>query len=207
MRARSRLLAQGLALAALYALAVALGGALLVAGFQFGVLAGLSIMFYRGLALIAGIFVLLLGGLALALARRPLAGLAPRDAIAAATLSLALNIVFLTVVPVTVDRSISIFMLARMAADPQARVTPQDMAATFVRVYVAEDRQIARRLDEQAISGNVEKIGDAYRITPRGQAVIAAARLVARLFDSRSGLIAPPSSATTRGPPAHSASN
>lgn len=192
MSAIARALRTIFALGALYAVAVVLGLGLLVLAFRLGVLASIDILFYRGLVIIAGVAGLVFVGLALALRRRRPWGLQPRDALAAAVLSLSVNLSFLIVAPVTVDRSISIFVLGQMAADPEATFTPDAMSALFARVYVGDYHQIDRRLHEQAVSGNVEPVGNnAYRITARGRSVIEVSRVIAALFDSHAGLIPP----------------
>ena len=78
-----------------------------------------------------------------------------------------------------------------MAAHPKEAYTADEMSTLFTKVYVGDDRQIARRLREQAVSGTVERNGDGYRISARGRLVIAAARIVAKLFDSHAGILAP----------------
>ena len=178
-------------LAGLYGLACLLGFLLLVLAFKLGLLRGLDILFYRGLILISLVFPVVFGLLALGIGRLAPRDLSLRDAFSASVLSLSLNICFLVVVPVTVDRSISIFVLGRMAANPDAIVTPEAMTAQFTDIYVARYHQIERRLREQAVSGNVERVGDGYRITRAGRGVIAVSKVVAALFDSHVGLVAP----------------
>ena len=179
------------ALGALYAITAFAGLVLLCLAFGAGVLSGIEILFYRGLVLIVFVAVATHASLAAALRRWPTARLGARDAFAAAALSVAFNVTFLVLVPVTVDRSISLFVLARMADRPQASFTADAMSNLFARVYVDERRQIDRRLHEQELSGNVVREGEGYRITPRGAAIIAVARFTARVFDSRAGLVAP----------------
>ena len=178
-----------LALGSLYVIACALGFGLLVFAFKIGVLAQLDILFYRGLVLIALSFLVTFGLLALVLRHLHATQVGARDAFAAAVLSFSLNLGFLIVVPVTVDRSISIFVLGQMAAQPDRSFTPDGMSDLFARVYVGDDRQIARRLREQAVSGTVERDGDGYRISARGRFVIATARVIAQLFDSHAGIL------------------
>jgi hypothetical protein len=175
----------------LYGLACALGFGLLVLCFQVGLLGGIDILFYRGLVLIVLAFLGTFGCLALARNALRRAGLGLRDAFAAAVLSLSLNLSFLIVVPVTVDRSISIFVLGEMAARPDDVFTPDAMSEDFIRVYVGEGRQIERRLREQAVSGNVVRDGAGYRISSRGKAVVATSRIVATLFGSHAGILRP----------------
>ncbi len=179
------------ALALLYGTGLTVGFALLVLLFKAGVLGGVSVLFYRGLVLIALAAVLTLVGLALAIGRAGGRSLRPRDALGAAALSLAFNLCFFVLVPVTVDRSITIFMLGQMSAHAEQDYSARDMSRLFTSVYVGEDRQIERRLSEQTLSGNVEELGGRYRVTARGRTVIGVSRVVAWLFDSDTRFVAP----------------
>ena len=188
-------------LGAFYAAGCALGFALLVAGFRVGLLGGLDILFYKGLALIVLSALATFAILVWATRRRRDPG--PRDAFAATVLSLSLNLSFLVVVPVTVDRSISIFMLGEMAARADEAFTPDAMSGLFVARYVTQGRQIERRLREQTVSGNVAPVDGGYQITRQGLVVVAGARVVAWLFNSHAGILAAPvpaASAHTRRP-------
>ena len=180
------------ALAALYAVAGGMGFLLLVLLFKAGVAGVLGVLFYRGLVLIGVAGLLTLGGLMLAIGRTGGRYLRPRDAFGATAVSLALNLSFLVVAPVTVDRSITIFMLGQMNAHPERAYTPEEMTRLFTSVYVGEDRQIERRLSEQSLSGDVEDLGGRYRISPRGVSLIRVSRAVAWMFDSDTRFVSPP---------------
>lgn len=180
----------------LYTAAPVIGFVLLVALFRAGVLSQVNILFYRGLALIALAFVATFG-LIFALARRgPLAGVGGRDAFSAAVLSLAFNLCFLVIFPVTIDRSISVFVLGEMAAHADRAYSADQMASVFSNVYVGEDRQIDRRLREQLLSGNVERVGDGYRISAHGKAFIQTSKLIAWMFDGDTRFVSPASVTT-----------
>ena len=187
-----------LRLAVLYVSACLLGFGLLVGAFRIGILSELDILFYRGLVLIvvATILTFVLMGVAVRRLKAPDLGL--RDAFAAAVLSLSLNLSFLVVVPVTVDRSISIFLLGAMAARGADPLTPEAASTLFKTVYVDDYRQIERRLHEQTVSGNLVKVGDGYRISRRGLFVVEMARTTAWLFDSHAGLASPPADVARR---------
>jgi hypothetical protein len=179
----------------LYAAAPVIGFALLVALFRAGVLAEVNILFYRGLALIALAFVATFGAVFLAARRGPIAGVRGRDAFSAAVLSLAFNLCFLVIFPVTIDRSISVFVLGEMAAHADRAYSADQMAQVFSNVYVGEDQQIDRRMREQLLSGNVERVGDGYRISAHGKAFIQTSKLIAWMFDGDTRFVSPPSSA------------
>ncbi|MEO6339019.1 MAG: hypothetical protein ABIO39_03175 [Caulobacteraceae bacterium] len=174
-----------------YGLAVVLGAVVLVALFKSGLLAAVSILFYRGLALVAAglvITFIALGVTAAAMRR----GLGPRDAFAASVLSASLNLCFLVVFPVTIDRSQTLFILGEMSTVPEQSVSPREVRDFFVNTYVDDYRQMDRRLEEQTISGNIEKTAQGYRITQQGRAVIGMSRTIAGLFDIDPRFINPP---------------
>jgi hypothetical protein len=177
----------------LYAAAPVIGFVLLVALFRAGVLAQVNILFYRGLALIALAFAATFAIVFFAARRGPIAGVRGRDAFSAAVLSLAFNLCFLVIFPVTIDRSISVFVLGQMAAHSDRAYSADQMAQVFSDVYIGEDQQIDRRMREQLLSGNVERVGDGYRISAHGKAFIQTSKLIAWLFDGDTRFVSPPS--------------
>src|SRR5579859_5355436 len=95
-----------------------------------------DILFYRGLLLCA--------------ARWRWKSMEPAWIVAAVSMSLSFNLMFLIVLPVTIDRSISVFLLAEI--DARQASSPTDAAQleqTFVQHYVHDMRQIDRRVGER----------------------------------------------------------
>ena len=86
-----------------------------------------------------------------------------------------------TLGPVTVDRSISVFMLSRFDRADHA-LSAREVNDDFIHFYGVEWDQIGRRLSEQIASGNLERAPEGYRLTPQGKAFMRTARLMARLF-------------------------
>ncbi len=177
----------------LYAAAPLIGFAILAALFRSGLLAQISILFYRGLALIALAFVATLATVFMLARRGPIPGVRGRDAFSAAVLSLAFNLCFLVIFPVTIDRSVSVFVLGQMAAHADRAYSADQMTKVFSDVYVGEDHQIDRRLREQLLSGNVERIGAGYRISARGKAFIQTSKLIAWMFEGDTRFVSPSS--------------
>lgn len=170
------------------------GAVLLVVGsvtalFWIGFLQQISILFYRGLVLIAigagFCFVVLL------LLCRKWPSWKARDAVSASVFAAGIAVCLLIVLPVTIDRSISVFMLTEMAAQPGRGFTPSDMRTLFVDVYVERYRQIERRLQEQEISGNVTATATGFRITPQGLAFVQFARLLSKIFRTDPRFVTP----------------
>jgi hypothetical protein len=152
------------------------GFALYVLLFWAGVGASMTILFYRGvlLAIAAAVGT---GLIALWPARRTGDSSLP---VAAAALSLSFNICFLVLLPVTVDRSVSVYLLSTIE---QRQMTPAELQRTFIDGYVVQMGAIDRRIDEQRKSGNVAVSPDGkVRLTRQGERFMAFSRLVARMF-------------------------
>jgi|APMI01.1.fsa_nt_gi hypothetical protein len=181
-RQRGSLLREIVALLAAYALASALAAALFIAIMRSGLLSAFTVMFYRGLVGLALTGLVVLALLAFALPRLSAFGLSARDAIGATLVALALNVAVFTLGPVTVDRSISVFMLSRFEKADRP-LSERDMRDAFVATYVDEWRQMGRRLAEQETSGNLERTPEGWRLTARGRAFMESARAMSRWFD------------------------
>ena len=171
-----------LAAAAWFSAAVVLVVGAMIALFWIGFLHEISILFYRGLVLIAvgALFCFVV----LVLASRKWPIWKPRDAVSASAFACGVAVCLLIVLPVTIDRSVSVFILTRMAALPDRTFTPAEMRATFTDVYLGRYQQIERRLEEQEISGNVARDAAGYRITPQGLAFVRLARFLSRIFQT-----------------------
>ncbi|MGE5562871.1 MAG: hypothetical protein ACM3ZV_06115 [Bacillota bacterium] len=177
----------------LLAVLTALGFAMFVLLFWAGAGASVTILFYRGviLALAAAI---LTGAAAFWLTRGTGESSLP---VAAAALSLSFNICFLVLLPVTVDRSVSVYLLSTIERRQAAGIAPSDLEQAFVDGYVVKMGAVDRRIDEQRRSGNITVGADGkVRLTRQGRRFMDLSRLVARLFGTDSRFVAqpPPSS-------------
>jgi hypothetical protein len=148
-----------------------------------GMFGGVSILFYRGIADLVALapvtFVVLLLVLRLP---RVAQFLTARDAAAATLVAVSLNLTFFVVGPVTVDRSVSVFMLSRLA-DAQSPQTAEELRQAFAERYLGEWDQVGRRIQEQIASGNVEQASeDHYRLTAQGTSFMRTAQLISRVF-------------------------
>ena len=155
------------------------GLAIYVLLFWAGVASSISILFYRGIAL-AMVAALVTGIIAMWPARRTSDSSLP---IAAAALSLSFNICFLVLLPVTVDRSVSVYLLSTIEQRQHSGVTSAQLERSFVDGYVVRMGAIDRRIDEQRKSGNVTvDAGGKVHLTRQGERFMSFSRLIARLF-------------------------
>jgi hypothetical protein len=177
-----------LALLALsYAAALLLGFLLYVGLIRSPLLDGMTILFYRGVALafIGALFLLAIG-----LAMRSRLPTDPATLVGAVALSLAFNLCFLVIFPVTFDRSISMFLLARIE-QADGRLDSKALQALFTREYLGDMHQIDRRVFEQMLSGNIQVIDGRIHLTPRGKALLSSARAVGDWFGADPRFVTP----------------
>ncbi|WP_370170682.1 hypothetical protein [Sphingobium abikonense] len=190
-------LIRSLLLALTYCATIALGFLLYVALIRSPLLGGVAILFYRGVV-IAGVvaFLLLVAGI---VARQRLR-LAPETLVGAVALSLAFNISFLIVFPVTFDRSITMFLLARIERQ-DGQLDARGLEQVFVRQYLGDLRQIDRRIAEQSLSGTIRVERGRIHITPQGRRLLEGARLVGGWFGADPRFVTAPAPAARRPPP------
>ncbi len=168
---------------ALHAAAVVLCLVLFLLVSAAGLFGGISILFYRGIACLVALAPVTFVALLL-LRRLPWAAqlVTARDAAAATLVAVSLNLTFFVVGPVTVDRSVSVFMLSRLA-EARSPLTAEELRTAFAQRYVGEWDQVGRRIQEQIASGNVEQTSeDHYRLTAQGASFMRTARFVSRVF-------------------------
>ncbi|ETI58513.1 hypothetical protein C100_23385 [Sphingobium sp. C100] len=167
-------------LAIAYAGTIALGFLLYVALIRSPLLGQVDILFYRGV-MVAGVAALLLLGAGIAARRR--LRLEPATLVGAVALSLAFNISFLIIFPVTFDRSITMFLLARIERQ-DGQLDARGLERVYVREYLGDMHQIDRRVAEQSLSGNIRVEGGRIHITAQGRRLLDSARAIGGWFDA-----------------------
>lgn len=169
-------------LLAFYLTATLICACLLVILLRSGAFAAIDVLFYRGVAALAMSGSLLIAILWILVRRLPEGlSLSARDAAGAAAVSFSLLLAAFVLGPVTVDRSVSIFILSQFdrAGVP---LTQQAARNAFVRNYVDDWDQIGRRLREQEISGNLERTPQGWQLTSQGRVFMETARVISHLF-------------------------
>lgn len=101
--------------------------------------------------------------------------------VSAISLAFAANVIFLVVFPVTIDRSVTVYLLGQLSRHP-AGMTEGELNERVVAQYVDEYRAVNRRMEEQMFTGNVRRESDRYYLTSQGDRFIGFSRLVARVF-------------------------
>ncbi len=102
------------------------------------------------------------------------------------------NMVFFTLVPVTVERSVSVFMLSYMEENTGTTYTKDDVEEIFVKKYVQDYGAFEKRFHEQVVTGTIQEKSDGtYEITHKGKQVVKLFRVIADWFQTDQRLVYP----------------
>ena len=160
-----------------YGLATLVGGALFAALMRVNTLLGPGVLFYRGLVALAATAILLFVLFALILPKLARAlPLRADDSLGGAIVAVSLLGSIFVLGPVTVDRSISVFMLSQFESAGKP-LTVDEVRERFVKTYVVAWDQMNRRVKEQQISGNLGPTeGGGWKLTAQGRRFMEVAR-------------------------------
>lgn len=173
----------------IYALVYVVSTIFFVALFHTPLFQGMEVLMYRGIVfiIITGIFAACLMGIARKFCKSLLD---MKDIVLMFCMYCSINMVLFTLIPVTVERSVSVFTLSYMMEN-QKTYTVEEMEEIFNEKYVQEFGAFDKRFKEQIVSGNVEETEDGYIINERGIFTVKFFRVVSKLFDTDQRLIYP----------------
>ena len=142
----------------------------------------MPVYFYRSTILLFVIAIITFIILLL-LAKRHIIKTALKDIFLSVCLGFLLNFIFLGLVTVSFDRSISIYLISYMAAHPDDRFSKDDIETIFLKGYVEENNAMQRRIDEQVLTGSFTDNHDGtYSISTMGQSMVEQWKVMAKLF-------------------------
>ena len=182
MRKRKRIRKVFIYLAIVLGLFIA-GSLLAILCFRTGIFSGIDVFFYRGIVLI--LFWGSITSILLLFLRQFFFKdvFLIRDAAMFFVVFCSVNIVFFTHVPVTADRSISVFMLGYMADHDTELFTEEEIEQYFIDRYVKDFGAFDKRFHEQAETGTIEEVSPGqYRITESGEKLMTIYEKVAELY-------------------------
>jgi len=168
----------------LHCLFFILGTVFFVFLFHTKLLSNIDVLFYRGigLLLISSIFLF-----AVMVFYKKISNgfFTLRDIILALVLFFCVNLTFFTHLPVTAERSISVFLLDYFNKNSDRYLTKEEVTKIFIDKYLYEDNAMEKRLNEQIFSGNIEKKGENYKISEQGRSLMKFYRLIRAVFNIR----------------------
>lgn len=176
----------------IYLLDILLSTCIFIVLFHTSILNGINVFFYRG-----GIFLILASLLASTImwvARYINKKLfSVRDIITVFFIFLGFTSSWFVLVPVTVERSISVYMLSYMAENSDHGITSEDFGNVFYDNYIVANGAFEKRFSEQLASHNIDYSSDGYgyEITENGRNVVKMFRICAYLFNTEEWLVYP----------------
>lgn len=116
-----------------------------------------------------------------------------KDAITIAGLFFGVTLGWFILAPVTVERSISVFMLSYMEQNDETSITTEEFGNIFYKKYIDEFGAFDKRFHEQVMTGSIKETteNEHYVITERGRFLVQIFRLFGRLFDTEQWLLYP----------------
>lgn len=157
----------------------------------FRLFSNINVLFYRGIVLLFLSCIILL--LFMVFLKRTVYGkfFTYKDIILSIVLIFCLNLLFFTHLPVTAERSISVFLLGYMNKYSNRAFTNKEISKIFKEKYVDDFHETDKRLSEQLISKNIASENNTYKITNQGKLIIKLYSLIADIFNINKQLISP----------------
>ncbi len=163
-----------------YILGFLFGTIVFIGLFSTSLFANIDILFYRGIILL---FISCIGTALLSLfVMKKVVGnkFDARDVAVIICMIFSLNLVFFTLVPVTVDRSVTVFILQEIGKN--RNVTKEQMQKDLYTDYIVRQKAVERRFYEQQKSGTVAKGKKGYFLTPQGESLLSSFAVIRTLF-------------------------
>ncbi len=177
-------------LVGIYALIYIVCTAMFIGLFHTGILKGMDVLMYRGI-----VFIIITGVIAavvMGIVRKFWKFVTVRDIIMMFCIFCCVNTVLFTLIPVTVERSVSVFMLSYMEENSDQTFTQESVGKVFTTKYVEDYGAFEKRFNEQVETGTiVENPDGSYSITERGKFIVKMFRTIAEWFDTDRRLVYP----------------
>ena len=158
--------------------------------FHTGLLKSMDVLMYRGIAFI--VLTGLIAAIVMGVIRKFWKFVTIRDIIMMFVIFCCVNTVLFTLVPVTVERSVSVFMLSYMDENSDKTFTQEDVGDIFTAKYVNDYGAFEKRFNEQVVTGTIKQNPDGtYSITDRGRFIVRGFRTCAEWFDTDRRLVHP----------------
>lgn len=96
---------------------------------------------------------------------------------------------FFTLVPVTVERSVSVYMLFNI--DKNDGLTKDDIQKDFIDNYVIENDAFQKRIMEQEVTGSIklDEKDSKYKLTSRGKFITHLFKTISFIFNADTKLM------------------
>lgn len=155
---------------------------LFIAMFHISLVKVIEVFFYRGCIILVITGCLLI--LTMSLIKKyyfPL--LDVRDILMTGCIFMSINLTVFTLAPVTVERSVSVYLLCQMDSGVDYSYSEKELEANLINHYVQDYQAVDKRIEEQLVSGTIQPYEDGYQLTKQGKRMVWMFRVAAKLFD------------------------
>ena len=179
-----------LGLIGIYILIYFVCSAMFIGLFHTGLLKNMEVLMYRGIAFI--VITGVVAAVVMGIIRKFWGFITVRDIIMMFVIFCCVNTVLFVLVPVTVERSVSVFMLSYMEENSDQTFTQESVGEVFTSKYVTDYGAFEKRFNEQVETDTIKQNPDgSYSITESGKFIVSAFRTVAEWFDTDRRLVYP----------------
>lgn len=179
-----------IALIGIYAIIYLVCSAMFIGLFHTEILKNMEVLMYRGIAFI--IITGIVAAIVMGIVRKFWGFITVRDIIMMFVIFCCINTTLFVLVPVTVERSVSVFMLSYMEENSDQTFTQDSVGEVFTSKYVNDYGAFEKRFNEQVETGTIKQNPDgSYSITESGKFVVKAFRTVADWFGTDKRLVYP----------------
>lgn len=148
----------------------------------------ISVLMYRGCAIIFFVGIMLSFILYFLYRRLVKCGkifFEPHDILSAVIVFMCIKLTFFVLVPVTVERSVSVFTLSQIEKAEAFTITKDEATHIFLEKYVIDNDAFGKRFDEQIVTGSIKENPDgSYTLTKRGHFLVDFFKIIGRLYDA-----------------------
>jgi hypothetical protein len=104
-----------------------------------------------------------------------------KDIILSFVLFMSVNMVWLSTIVVSLDRSLSVFVLSYMEQEERS-YNADELDKVFQDVFIEKYDMLDRRFWEQLESGNIKEKEDGYQLTSRGEGLVKIFKMVGKIY-------------------------
>lgn len=104
-----------------------------------------------------------------------------KDVILSFVVFLSINMVWLSTVVVSLDRSLSVFVLSYLAKEDRS-YSEQELDEVFQTIFIEKYGMLDRRFWEQLESGNIAEDENGYQLTKRGESLVDVFKIVGQIY-------------------------
>ncbi len=162
-------------------LAFVIGWFLYIAVLQIGIFDFIEVYFYKTILILVVVSVILLISELLLKHYWKKAIFDYKDVFISFILFMCINMVWLSTIVVSLDRSLSVFVLSYLAREDRS-YNEEELEEVFQSVFIDKYNMLDRRFWEQIESGNIVEDEVGYKLTSRGEGLAKIFKMVGEVY-------------------------